>query len=119
MADLPSYYLGCLLRSWDAFVVGRRTGLAYLQPGWPAVNAGRSSFFLDTDSSSLKARIWPEAKLNDEHDGERDQHRDVYTMPECREGIRRSAIFPQPSYEAASAAKPRLLNDFSRCVLAG
>ena len=41
--------------------------------------------FLDSDSSSLKARMWLEARLNDEHDAGRDQHDDVYSLPECRE----------------------------------
>jgi len=41
--------------------------------------------FLDSDSSSLKARMWLEARLNDEHDAGRDRHNDVYSLPECRE----------------------------------
>ena len=42
--------------------------------------------FLDSDFSSLKARIWLEATLNDEHDAGRDQHNDIYSVPECTEG---------------------------------
>jgi hypothetical protein len=42
--------------------------------------------FLDSDSASLKARIWLEAKLNDDHDAGRDQHNDVYSLPECTDG---------------------------------
>ncbi len=42
--------------------------------------------FLDSDSSSLKARIWLGAKLNDEHDAGRDQHNDVYSLPEFEDG---------------------------------
>jgi hypothetical protein len=42
--------------------------------------------FLDSDSSSLKARIWLEATLNDEHDAGRDQHNDIYSLPEGIEG---------------------------------
>ena len=42
--------------------------------------------FLDSDSSSLKARIWLEATLNDEHDAGRDQHNDTYSLTECIEG---------------------------------
>ena len=42
--------------------------------------------FLDSDSSSLKARIWLEARLNDAHDAGRDHHNDIYSLPECTEG---------------------------------
>ncbi len=41
--------------------------------------------FLDSDSSSLKAQLCLEARLNDEHGSGRDQHDDIYSLPEYRE----------------------------------
>jgi hypothetical protein len=41
--------------------------------------------FVDSDSSSLEARMWLEVRLNDEHAALRDQHNDVYSLPECTE----------------------------------
>ena len=42
--------------------------------------------FLNSDSASLRSRIWLETKLNDDHDAGRDQHNDIYSLPECTEG---------------------------------